>query len=680
MRLIGKRIRLSRAKRVFALVFVCLLTVTMLGIYVLGSRLISDRRAFYAESLQRQSEKVLNCFSQNLANNRNTAMSIFSAQWYQHYRNVADVYAEEFNALKKIEIANSVQSQVASMSFTEDILIITPAKDSIIRRSGWYSLEQHRFIYPYIEIDTSAGHKEPARVVSNDEDFYILTFNDSTVRYNKSVVCILLDKKRFLNSLRGMMPENCVSANAALDGDTLAVIGTPDGLTQVALLDETFSLTLGYPRFEDAELPTILALVGLGVIALLFLDTAVSLLAMRIITRPMTKMVLQAGGEKRDLDYPFQFLQNYLDTLVSRQGSLSEENRSLQRSRSRFLSMMHNEIYFAMLVNPDFNFKDEYIRSAIPEIAEGKTCVIAMLSPKYTLIAQESLPLEKDFEAIGPCKAIKIYQERYVFLFCTPQQASSAMHAASEKLSAYQAMFYTAIVCAGAPGEYHDAYLQLRRSIDRQRRLWQEIPVSEENAIVNLLRANHNEKCCEYLRTLRGQCSPDAFIRLFTRMSEELFCDITEQIDRYHHAVQVMDADAQWNTIMECVQVLSVGIKAAQRKASANPSGESICRFIRDHFADPELSIVLLAERFQMHRTQVSKIIKQETGITFTELVQQLRLDAAVELLREGSMSAIAVAEQVGYANYATFKRAFARTYKNTPREFTQMEADMVDA
>ncbi len=669
--------RLSRSKRVFALVFACLFAVTLLGVSILGTQLVSNRRAAYNESLQRESEKTLNYFSQCLTTNQSICMSVFNATWYHHYRNHVNAYAQEFDALKKIEIANSVQSLVAAMHFTDDMMIITPAKNTIIRCGCWYTMDLHRFVYPRIEIDTSAGLTEYPKVTSNDDNICVLSFRDSTQRYHKTIISLLLDKRQFQNSLRRMMPEGCVYAHATIDGSDLGTIGAAGEQTQVSLSSNKFSITLGFPTFEQAEMPSILTLLGLVMLSMLFLDTAVSLLAMRIITHPVAKMVLKTGGEKEDLDHPFHFLQNYMDTLTSQLDSLSAENRSLQLSRTRFLSMMHNEIYFAMLVNPAFNFEDEYIRSVIPELSSGKACVLALLSPKYPLIAQESLPLEADFEQLAErFKAIKINQERYLFLFCDAEQMDDCAYAVGEKLKAYRSMLYTVMTCVNAPAEFYSAYLYLRRGLEQQRKLWLELPVSTENAVINLLRANHAEKCCEYLRTLRGHYSPDAIVRLFGRMSEEWSCSLEEQLGRYHYAVQVMNVDDQWNALEECVRSLCAGMNAAQRKAVASPSGESICQFIRDHFTDPELSVVLLAERFQMHRTQISKIIKQETGLTFSELVQQLRLDAANVLLREGSLSAAAVSEQVGYASYATFKRAFVRTYGTTPREFAQGEAD----
>ncbi len=92
--------------------------------------------------------------------------------------------------------------------------------------------------------------------------------------------------------------------------------------------------------------------------------------------------------------------------------------------------------------------------------------------------------------------------------------------------------------------------------------------------------------------------------------------------------------------------------------------------YIRQHYCDPELSVAQLSDRFRLHRTLISKAVKCATGATFSELLQTLRLNRAVELLMHGDATLADIAQATGYASYLSFKRAFVRVYGVSPRDY----------
>lgn len=76
-----------------------------------------------------------------------------------------------------------------------------------------------------------------------------------------------------------------------------------------------------------------------------------------------------------------------------------------------------------------------------------------------------------------------------------------------------------------------------------------------------------------------------------------------------------------------------------------------------------------LSSHFSMHRTLISKILKEHLGVTFTDYLLDLRIKKSMELLKNTEMNINEVGEAVGYENYISFKRAFLRYQGISPRE-----------
>ena len=60
---------------------------------------------------------------------------------------------------------------------------------------------------------------------------------------------------------------------------------------------------------------------------------------------------------------------------------------------------------------------------------------------------------------------------------------------------------------------------------------------------------------------------------------------------------------------------------------------EKILGYIQDHFTEQQFSLRQLAEEFHLSQSYVTRLIKQETGSSFSELLTRMRIDRAVSLL-----------------------------------------------
>lgn len=88
--------------------------------------------------------------------------------------------------------------------------------------------------------------------------------------------------------------------------------------------------------------------------------------------------------------------------------------------------------------------------------------------------------------------------------------------------------------------------------------------------------------------------------------------------------------------------------------------------------ADPAKapSLVDLADRFGMSQSAFSRFFRKETGNTFTDFVNRVKINRACQLLMETDLYVSNICYQVGFNNLANFNRRFAAFKGVTPSEF----------
>jgi AraC-like DNA-binding protein/mannose-6-phosphate isomerase-like protein (cupin superfamily) len=95
---------------------------------------------------------------------------------------------------------------------------------------------------------------------------------------------------------------------------------------------------------------------------------------------------------------------------------------------------------------------------------------------------------------------------------------------------------------------------------------------------------------------------------------------------------------------------------------------QSILNYIDTHYKTANLTKI--AGDFKQSVSVLSKMIKQRTGYTFQELLQQKRFEKASSLLSGTDLSIEEIVIAVGYENQSYFYRQFKERYGMTPREY----------
>lgn len=99
-----------------------------------------------------------------------------------------------------------------------------------------------------------------------------------------------------------------------------------------------------------------------------------------------------------------------------------------------------------------------------------------------------------------------------------------------------------------------------------------------------------------------------------------------------------------------------------------------VLHYIRHNYQT--LTLTELSERFHYSKPHLCTLIKQNTGVSLTAMLRQLRMSKAVEYLRRSHLSVSEIAELVGYHSADHFSRVFRGTYGISPQEYRRQHAE----
>lgn len=100
---------------------------------------------------------------------------------------------------------------------------------------------------------------------------------------------------------------------------------------------------------------------------------------------------------------------------------------------------------------------------------------------------------------------------------------------------------------------------------------------------------------------------------------------------------------------------------------------ERIQEYIDCHYMENRTAVALSSE-LGISQGYLSQIIKRETGKTYSELIQQKKLEKAKELLKYSQKTVGQIAEETGYSDYCYFTKTFKRLTKMSPSEYRKKE------
>lgn len=112
-------------------------------------------------------------------------------------------------------------------------------------------------------------------------------------------------------------------------------------------------------------------------------------------------------------------------------------------------------------------------------------------------------------------------------------------------------------------------------------------------------------------------------------------------------------------------------ISMAQEWAQNRFSGKIryIRSYVKKNYAK-DITLNLLAEELGMNAIYLSSYFKKEMGMTFSAYLTDVRIEKAIELLKQGDYKIYEISEMVGYQTVQYFNKVFKRKTGKNPKDF----------
>ena len=289
------------------------------------------------------------------------------------------------------------------------------------------------------------------------------------------------------------------------------------------------------------------------------------------------------------------------------------------------------------------------------------------LSSEYSLSEQVNegaiIPLMKDVFVIRHPRYTRLYLHRhdYVELDCV-LSGSCTLFFEEEQHTLDQGT-----LCVIAPGSSHD--IQIR---DESIVCCIMLRRSTFEAVFFSLLSREDPLSVFFRNILKGEGKPNYLM-------------FRGQVDRYI-------LTAAFNAILECnradiysnhccISLVNLLLAAYLRMDDMAPeyyhyqlTGDFhlMLQYIRHHYRN--LTLGELAEEFHYSKPHLCTLIKQNTGVSFTSLIRQIRMARDVEYLVNTDLPVSRVAEILGYNSADHFSRVFRSEMNCSPMEFRRKQ------
>ncbi|WP_438823813.1 response regulator transcription factor [Bacillus sp. JJ675] len=111
----------------------------------------------------------------------------------------------------------------------------------------------------------------------------------------------------------------------------------------------------------------------------------------------------------------------------------------------------------------------------------------------------------------------------------------------------------------------------------------------------------------------------------------------------------------------------------AARSFKGSPVVARAKEYMQEHFAERDFSLMQTADALQVSSVYLSRMMKRELGMTFVQLLTEMRMQKAVHLLKTTSLPIHDIAEQTGYDTQHYFSTVFKKTIGVTPNQYRRM-------
>lgn len=100
--------------------------------------------------------------------------------------------------------------------------------------------------------------------------------------------------------------------------------------------------------------------------------------------------------------------------------------------------------------------------------------------------------------------------------------------------------------------------------------------------------------------------------------------------------------------------------------------GLRVYKYVEDNY-DRNLKLEDVASYFHLNKCYFCSVLKKELGKTFSQIVNEVRIEKSKDLLRETNLSTLSIALSVGFNNQNYFNMTFKKLTGMTPLQYRKV-------
>jgi two-component system response regulator YesN len=156
---------------------------------------------------------------------------------------------------------------------------------------------------------------------------------------------------------------------------------------------------------------------------------------------------------------------------------------------------------------------------------------------------------------------------------------------------------------------------------------------------------------------------------IWSEVPEELLESIEKAV-RTYLKITTIQSFAPVKKLMEVMQSYQDVKTNVYRITQLSPMVRRGRQFIKEHFADSNLSLEDVSETLQVSSVYLSRKFKEELGTSFIHVLSEIRMTKAIELLNTTDTTINEIAKLVGFENQHYFSTSFKKIVGVSPNQY----------
>lgn len=140
--------------------------------------------------------------------------------------------------------------------------------------------------------------------------------------------------------------------------------------------------------------------------------------------------------------------------------------------------------------------------------------------------------------------------------------------------------------------------------------------------------------------------------------------------ERYLARTIAVRQTTAWQSISSVPDIYRQLLDELTREDSVPPVVLQAKKYIDAHYHNEHLSLQQVAEQFQISPAYLSRLLRQESGLSFIDYLTQVRINNAIRYMNDPLSKMYEVSERVGYASQHYFSVAFKKVLGVSPTEY----------